>query len=231
MRVQVLQHVPFEGLGSMEGWLAASGAERQWTRFHQAGAKLPQVAEVDAVITLGGPMSVNDEAALPWLADEKRFLREACAAGKPVLGICLGAQLLASAHGGQVRRMPVPEIGWFGVEGVRAQAGSFPFPSQAQVFHWHGEAIDLPIGARQLARNPACQNQAFQWGARAIGLQFHPEATPASVAAMLVHCGDDLVPGPTVQDAATLRAVHAIDYVAANELMDEVLAWLFKDEA
>ncbi len=112
MKVHVLQHVPFEGLGSIDPWLASRGAEVAYTRFFQ-NDPLPSPGSMDLLVVMGGPMSVNDEGELAWLAPEKRFVRDAVESGVPVLGICLGAQLIASALGACVYPNRVKEIGWF----------------------------------------------------------------------------------------------------------------------
>ena len=122
MRAHYFQHVPYEGLGCITGWLESRAARVTGTRFFES-PRLPDPAQVDFLIIMGGPMSVNDEATLPWLRAEKRFIAETIAAGKTVLGICLGAQLIASALGARVYRNPEPEIGWFPIEGL---ARSFP---------------------------------------------------------------------------------------------------------
>lgn len=226
MKVQVLQHVPFEGVGSMAAWLAAHKAEVRVTRFFE-DPSLPEPGDQDLVIVMGGPMSANDEAELPWLAPEKRFLRQAVAAGTGVLGVCLGAQLLASAFGARVFRNKHKEIGWFPITGIPGPAGTFAFPGECPAFHWHGETFELPAGAAHLARSAACENQAFQIGERALGLQFHLETTPESLAGMTVHCADELVAGePYIQGAERMLAASAADFAALNGLMDRVLAYL-----
>ena len=230
LTVQVLQHVPFEGLGSIGAWLDARGARIDWTRLF-ADDPLPRLEGLDLLIALGGPMSVNDEARLPWLAAEKRVLREAIAAGIPVLGVCLGAQLIASALGARVYPSAATEIGWFPIEGVPGPEGSFRFPPACPVFHWHGETFELPQGAARLARSAACENQAFQVARHVIGLQFHLEATPAGAHALVEHCRDELVPGPSVQSEDELRATPAAHYHAANALMAGVLAYLLASRA
>lgn len=225
MKAHILQHVPFEGPAHIGRWLAACGAEIGYTRFWES-AVLPDPAAIDLLVVMGGPMSVNDEAGFPWLAAEKRFIAEAAALGRPLLGICLGAQLIASAHGARVYRNADKEIGWFDVHAVDAADGCFRFPDAVRVLHWHGETFDLPPGARLLASSAACRHQAFQLGERAIGLQFHLEMTDASLRAIVDGCRDELVPARWVQDEATILAEAAAHFAATHALMDRLLAWL-----
>lgn len=225
MNVHVLQHVPFEGLGSIETWLASRGAKISYTRFFQS-PQLPDLAELDCIIAMGGPMSVNDEAELPWLKAEKRFVAAAIDAGKAVLGICLGAQLMASTLGARVYPGPHKEIGWFDIESTSNHSALFQFPQAVTVFHWHGETFDLPAGATRLARSAVCENQAFQMGDRAIGLQFHLEMTPESVAAIIANCRHELIDGPYIQSEEQMRNTPAPMYAAVNSLMAELLAYL-----
>ena len=228
MKAHVLQHVPFEGIGSMAVWLADHGAEISHTRFF-ADAALPKPEGLDLVIAMGGPMSVNDEAALAWLRSEKQFLREVINRGIPVLGVCLGAQLIASALGARVYQNQAKEIGWFPIQAAPGAPDAFCFPDQCTVFHWHGETFDLPAGAVRLAQSQACANQAFQLGRHVIGLQFHLETTPETARALLDNCRDELVPGPYVQTEAELRKMPAAAYARINRLMDEMLSYLLAD--
>lgn len=232
LRVHVLQHMPNEGLGSIAGWLDCAGAAVSFTRFYET-AELPPVAGIDLVIALGGPMSVNDEAALPWLVAEKQFLREAMQHGVAVLGICLGAQLIASALGARVYPNTQKEIGWFPVTGIGGREGCFRFPPVIDVFHWHGETFELPPGAVLLARSEACEHQAFQIGSNIIGLQFHLETDPASAQAFVEADNAEpperreLLPGkPYVQTAGEILAAPAGRYAGINALMAEVLSFL-----
>jgi GMP synthase-like glutamine amidotransferase len=225
VNVHVLQHVPFEGLGIIEPWLAARGAVTHTTRFFDS-PRLPDLADLDLVIAMGGPMSVNDEADLPWLKEEKRFIAEAIDAGKAVLGICLGAQLIANSLGARVYPGPHKEIGWFDIERTSDSTELFRFPNKATVFHWHGETFDLPSGASRLARSAGCENQAFQIGPRTIGLQFHLETTPESAESLIAHCRNELIEGPFIQSEEELRKVPAAMYAGVNALMAEVLTYL-----
>lgn len=225
MNVHVLQHVPFEGLGSIAPWLQARSARISHTRFYESPV-LPDLATIDLIIAMGGPMSVNDEADLPWLISEKEFLRSAIQLGIPVLGICLGAQLIASALGASIHPGKHREIGWFDITSVPSPSHTFHFPPTATVFHWHGETFDLPPGAIHLARSAACEHQAFQIGPNVIGLQFHLETTPESADAIITHCRNELITNTFVQSETALRKMPATAYMCINALMTSVLDYL-----
>jgi GMP synthase-like glutamine amidotransferase len=225
MKVQVLQHVPFEGLGSIHAWLSERGAFVRYTRFYQSPV-LPDLRSVDLVIAMGGPMSVNDELEYPWLKKEKTFIHEAIRFGLPVLGVCLGAQIIASALGARVFANAHKEIGWFPIQAVSTNSDAFRFPRQATVFHWHGETFDLPHGAVHLAKSAGCDNQAFQIGTNVVGLQFHLEATPETADQIIQHCRSELADGEYIQTERALRAVPDAAYREINSLMHEVLSYI-----
>ncbi len=228
MKVHVLQHVAFEGLGSIEEWLAERQAKVSWTRFF-AGESTPQESAIDLLIILGGPMGVHDEESCPWLAEEKVFVRRCIDSGIAVLGICLGAQIIANVLGGRVHANPVREIGWFPVKFL---AGATDcryfrgFPEQAEVFHWHGDTFDLPTGAVHLASSAACRNQAFLYQERVIGLQFHLETTAGSAGQLIAMCGDEIVPGPFIQSSAVMVSEDR-QFFGINDLMHRLLDNLF----
>jgi GMP synthase-like glutamine amidotransferase len=226
MRAHYLQHVQFEGLGSIEAWLKASGYAITRTRFF-ADDELPDIDSVDLLVVMGGPMSVHDREAFPWLAREEQFVRSCIESGKAVLGVCLGAQLIASAMAARVYANHKKEIGWFPVHGVAPSGPSvFQFPASVNAFHWHGETFDLPDGAVQLAKSRGCENQAFQLGRRVIGLQFHLETTPESARNIVSHCRAELADAGYVQSEAEIIAAPLERYAAINKLMGELLAFL-----
>ena len=230
MRAHILQHVPFENCGCIAAWLARQNAAVSLTRFF-ADPQLPGIGGLDLVIAMGGPMSVNDEAELPWLAPERAFLREAMRRGVPVLGICLGAQLIASALGARVYPNQQREIGWFELESIPGEPGDFRFPDRFTALHWHGETFDLPSGARRLAGSVACRNQAFQCGDRVIGLQFHLEATPDGLRQLVDNCRHELTRALFVQTEAAILSASPAAYPAANRLMADVLDYLIGSPA
>lgn len=226
LQAHYLQHVPFEGLGSIEAWLQNAGYRISGTRFFASG-ELPDIEDIDLLIILGGPMSVNDETDHPWLMKEKAFIKDVIQAGVPTLGICLGAQLIANAMGGSVFPNPVKEIGWFPVQSVQPEDDLlFRFPERMEVFHWHGETFDLPDGACRLAESEGCHNQAFQIGTSAIGLQFHLETTSDSAKAIVANCRNELVAERYIQSEAKILSTPRKKYVAINQLMGSILEYL-----
>jgi GMP synthase-like glutamine amidotransferase len=226
MRAHYLQHVPFEGLGSIEAWLQTAGYEITSTQFYRS-ANLPKVEEIDLLVVMGGPMSVNDENDHPWLVEEKKLVRNFIESGKPTLGICLGAQLIANAMGGKVFKNSVKEIGWYPVQAIRSLNNTiFKFPEETIVFHWHGETFSLPSHAIQIAESEGCKNQAFQIGNNVIGLQFHLETTPDSAQALIENCRNELVEGKYIQTEQEIMSATQERYNAINSLMVDILEYL-----
>lgn len=180
MRILVLQHIACEPPGVFEDVLRERGAALDRVELDE-GERLPDWRDYDAIVAMGGPMSANDESELPWLADEKRAIGEAVRAGTPYWGACLGVQLLAASLGARVYPGPAPEVGLLPVEltGEGSRDRVFAdLPERLQTLQWHGDTFDLPDEAVRLARSPAYPNQAFRYGERAYGIQFHVEVSP-----------------------------------------------------
>ena len=225
MRIHVLQHVPFEGLGHIGAWIRRHGHRLTLSRLY-AGAELPTPEDFDRLVILGGPMNIYEEPAYPWLVAEKALIRATIAAGKSAVGICLGAQLLADALGSPVYAGTDKEIGWFPVRltGVGRQTPlCHDLPPETTVFHWHGDTFDLPPGAIHLAESDACVNQAFLANDRLLGLQFHLESTPDTVEQILTHCRDELVPGPFMQTAEQIGQGDPERFAHINALLETLL--------
>lgn len=181
-RALVLSHVTFEDLGTFEAPLRARGFEIENVNASQANSPLPQAGSCDLLIVLGGPIGVYDHEAYPFLKDEIECIAQRLAAHKPILGICLGAQLMAAALGARVYPgRHGAEIGWSPL--LPAPSASPPawiaplLAPGLSVFHWHGDTFDLPPGALHLAKTEIYANQAFAIGDCALALQFHPEVT------------------------------------------------------
>lgn len=185
-RILVFQHVAVEPLGSLLPLLRSYGLRIRYVNFEREPDADPKIDGYDGLIVLGGPMSARDDVGHPHLAREVASIDAALDRGTPVLGICLGAQLLARALGAPVRRAEVQEIGWHDVlptEAGRVDPVFSSFAATESVFQWHTDTFDLPDGAVHLARGAAtgCANQAFRFGDRAYGLQFHLEANAALI--------------------------------------------------
>jgi len=205
MRVHWLQHADFEDLGCIGPWLEQNGHAVSGTRLH-AGEAPPGVEAFDALIVMGGPMNIYEHRNHLWLVAEKRAIGEAIAAGKRVLGICLGAQLIADVLGAKVYQNAEIEVGWLPVQFNEAAAGSKLFGKFPQVLtplHWHGDTFELPPGATLLASSVGCKNQVYQVGDHIAGLQFHLEVTSADVDTWSDHVPQE--PGRFIQTPGQMR--------------------------
>lgn len=210
MIVHCLQHTPDEGPGHAADWLAAHGHALTLTRLFAPGPVFPALADFDALLILGGPMSVRDEDRLPWLREEKAFIRQALRAGKLTLAICLGAQLVAEALGGEVRPNHAPEIGFWTVR-FSGKSLEHPllrgWPEKATVLHWHLDTFTVPPGAVRVGMSAATATQGFVWGDGVIGLQFHPEMTALMVEKLMeLEQHEHAEEQEFVQTAAQIRA-------------------------
>lgn len=226
MNAHYFQHVKFEGLGSIEKWLITNNYSISSTKFYE-NYQMPNIENIDFLIIMGGPMSVNDEDEFSWIKEEKRFIREFIKTGKPILGVCLGAQFIASALGAEVYQNRVKEIGWFDIYNIE-NSNVFEFPNSQKVFHWHGETFDLPSRAICLASSKECENQAFQIGKNIIGLQFHLETTPQSAKDIVENCKDELVDEEFIQSEEEILSVNKEEYEYINLTMNKILDYLNK---
>jgi GMP synthase-like glutamine amidotransferase len=221
MRIHIVQHVPFEGPGLIAEWAAEQGHDLDIGLAITESYPSPEV--IDLLVVMGGPMDADDEIASPWLTAEKRFIAEAIAEGRLVLGICLGAQILAEVLGGRVKRAEQPEIGWYSVR-LTGEGASEPlfdrWPDEVVVGHWHGDTFDLPLGLEPALSSEITPNQAFVFDDRVVGLQFHLEWDERTLNALISESADDLDDdGPTIMTAEEFAAGAAEHVPACRELL------------
>ncbi|MEH2165240.1 MAG: type 1 glutamine amidotransferase [Nostoc sp.] len=224
MRIHYLQHVPFEGLASIEQWVIKKDYILSATQFYNDDT-LPSVDDLDWVIIMGGPMNIYEDDKYPWLILEKHFIQEAIKKNKIVIGICLGSQLIADVLGSKVYKGQEKEIGWYPIKmTTEAQKSSVfaSFHASLTVFHWHGDTFELPLGAVRLASSEVCANQAFIYGDRVLGLQFHLESTQDSVRQIIENCASELVAGKYIQKPEEMLARND-DFSNINTAMHKIL--------
>jgi GMP synthase-like glutamine amidotransferase len=228
MRIHSLQHVPFEDVGSLLKDIQTQGHSLTTTHWYK-GEHAPDVNSIDALIVMGGPMGIYDHNDYPWLETEKEFISKAINAGKKVMGICLGAQLIACVLGAQVTRNAHREIGWFPLV-MNENACHHPvakiLAECERVFHWHGDTFEIPAQAQLLASSNACAHQAYVVGNQIYGFQFHLETTEQSAYALIQNCPEDLDDSTYVQNAEEIMRDKE-NFSAINKAMSAVFAqWL-----
>ena len=220
-------HVPFEGPGIIQEWIEKDKHQLNFTRFYEQNS-LPDVSTIDMLIIMGGPMNVFDFHIHPWMQEEVEWVGDFIQSGKPVLGICLGAQIIAAALGADVYPGKHKEIGWFNLQFLPA-LGDFriwkDLPATRKVFHWHGDTFPIPRGAVRIAESEAFPNQGFIYNHNVIALQFHLEVTPRSVSDLVENCRDELVPGKYIQQEAALLSEQRF-YEENQQLMFHLLDYL-----
>ena len=224
MRIHCLQHVPWQGRAFLPLWADAQGHEWQVTLVPEA-ERLPEPDSFDALVIMGGPMSLREQAKYPWLIAEQRLLEHALERGQPFLGICLGAQMLAAVHGASVRRGRQSEIGWYPLQLTAEHRDTWlgdALPEGLETFFWHDDVFETPTDAVRIAGTEASPHQAFVTGT-ALALQFHLEVTPEWAAHLAKRDAVQLVPSRYVQSATDILGRPASSYDQNNAVMATLL--------
>ena len=232
-KVWVIQHTECENLGTIADALEPKGVSPQYVRTFQGESVPDSMDDVQGLIVMGGPMSVYEQPLYPFLRDEMRLMEQALGEGKPVLGVCLGSQLLASVLGGAVAKGRRKEIGWHQVSLLESAAGD---PLWAGVetpfmaYHWHGDVFETPEGATSLARSDLTESQAFRYGSNAYGVLFHMEVTEAMVRDMVAEFrGELLEAGISGRDIVESAGDYLPDLQRIGRPVFEKWASLVKD--
>lgn len=191
MRILCLQHVPFEGPEAIADWARTRGHTLHCHLMYGDEA-LPDQESFNFLCVMGGPMNIYEHDAYPWLEEEKVFIRSTIDAGKYVIGVCLGGQLLADVLGAKVSKGFQSEIGWHPINRTPECPTWLDLPETLRVMHWHGDRFDIPQGAQHIASSEACANQGFIYDNRVLAWQCHLEAKPESLSALIEACADEL---------------------------------------
>jgi GMP synthase-like glutamine amidotransferase len=211
MNIHYFQHAPGEGPGEIANWAATRGHTLTGTHWYRGDAA-PDTTGIDFLVIMGGGMNIYEHRNHPWLVPEKASIAKVIAEGKPVLGVCLGGQLIADVLGGKVFQNPEYEIGWYPIrllESARRHPFFAHFPEEITVMHWHGDRFQLPPEATLVADSEACPSQAYLCGDRVVGLQFHIEVRPEDVRTFLGGETESLPAGPHVQSFEQILAGDA----------------------
>ena len=234
MKLHIIQHVGFEAPSYINSWALRHGVSTTMTQQWVNPQPLPPVEAFDGLVVMGGPMGVHDEADFPGLVAEKRLSNEAQAAGKKLVGICLGAQLIAHVLGAEVKDNPQVEVGWYPVKKCPnlppcdTPAFLAHFPQEMMAFHFHKHTFEVPEGAIGFAFSEACPNQGYVLGNQVLGLQFHMESTPHTIAAILNYV-PEVAPseGPYIQSKQAIT--EKIPYhEPMNACLDALLTGFFQ---
>ena len=244
LRVHYFQHIADEGYGSPEAHLKQKGAQFSRTEFfnipkgqtvQNLPSPLPKHDDVDLLIIMGGVMSVNDEVIYPWLKQEKEWIRQFIALNKPVIGLCLGSQLIASALGASVTKNKYEEIGWwsvFKVDGAAQHDATkqiFDFPDDVLALSWHNDTFELPENAVLLAGSAACAHQAYQYKHNVLAFQFHPEITPVNLRLFLQEKPEmENKDGTYIQSFDELTHTSQATFKPANDLLNRAIDFVLE---
>ena len=210
MHIHCILHISFERLGAINDWIIKKGHTLSETHVYKGESLPTDMNQFDFLILMGGPQSPLELDKYPYIRDEINLVKKAIKTDKVVFGICLGAQIIAEALGAKTERSPHKEVGEYPVSVLESGNNDVFFSRLAPVFnaiHWHNDMLGLPENAILLAKSEGCPRQAFKYGDRVYGFQFHLEPTTVLLKEMIAHCPGDLLPGQYIQSAAELSNI------------------------
>jgi GMP synthase-like glutamine amidotransferase len=225
MKVLIIQHVVFENPGYFLDFFSDYGAEFQF--LNQFETETKRISEFDVLLVMGGPMNIYEEDLYPWLKEEKSIIKDAITGNKVVIGVCLGAQLIADALGERTYRNKAREIGWFPVQKSNNDLLNF-LPEFATVFHWHGETFDLPNGCISFYRSDITENQAFLYQNRVLALQFHLEMLKEGGSLLCENCSDELDGTSYVMNPVQIEEGFEKYAYSNHKMLANLLKWLLE---
>jgi GMP synthase-like glutamine amidotransferase len=224
VKIHVIKNAPHEGEGYIATWAEQRGHQVVTTPLYD-DVPVPSADSFDWLVMMGGPMGVHESDTHPWLAREMKLVEEALAQRTIILGVCLGAQLIAHVLGARVYRNDYIERGWHTISRIPEAGNAHSFqglPQSFTAFTWHTDAFELPRGAALCASSEACKNHAFEYDGRVVGLQFHLEVDPSSIADVIDRSGYMSANGPYIQTRDDIFR-HIDNANALHPLMDTLL--------
>ncbi len=224
MKLHYFQHVPFEDLAKIENWAILNNFQISSTKFFNDYNKI-DIDSIDWLVIMGGPMNIYEYGKYPWLKEEKLMIEKFIKKGKFVLGICLGAQLIADVLGVRVYKNNYKEIGWLPINFIKKQNHILDniFLDSIHVFQWHGDTFNIPEGAIKIASSEACPNQGFIYENKVIGLQFHIESTLKSIKKLIRSCGNEIKIDRYIQNEQEILNNTKLYQKKANNLLYKIL--------
>ena len=224
MKLHYIQHVPFETPAGILKWASSRSVDISSTKMFDS-ALLPELSDFDFLLIMGGPMSVNEESKFHWMKNEKKFIENCISHNKKILGICLGAQLIADVLGAEVSANKYKEIGWHDVDKCNDIRFTNEFPTKFKAFHWHGERFNIPDDAVKIFESEACDNQGFVYG-NSVGLQFHIESDDDLIASMIENCSNDIDNSRYVQNINEINAGKSnipVNFKIMSSFLDDLI--------
>jgi len=226
MDILIIQHVAFEKPGHFINIFNSYNPNIHYLNIYEDSPDRGQ--NYDVLLIMGGPMNIYEENVYPWLKEEKKIISEAITEGKIVIGVCLGAQLIADSLGAKIYKNKSPEIGWFPVKKTNDRILNF-LPDFATVFHWHGETFNIPEKCIAFYSSDVTENQAFIYDRRVLGLQFHLEMQKEDINALIENCRDEIKDSVYVmQEQEMLDYFNSYSY-NNKRMLENLILWLFEE--